>query len=117
MAKLEEYRQYIQQVLTDYAQRRTSHNKDDELEMQTVFDTMRDHYQLIYVGWDKGKRVFGPVMHLDIKNGKIWIQWNGTEDDIAMVFTTRFIKFVTQRSQINLLIFDPAKEEIVQWQN
>ncbi|NEU72009.1 XisI protein [Hassallia byssoidea VB512170] len=83
MAKLEEYRQYIQQVLTNYAQCRTSHNKDDELEMQTVFDTMRDHYQLIYVGWDKGKRVFGPVMHLDIKNGKIWIQWNGTEDDIA----------------------------------
>ncbi|MGI2903394.1 XisH family protein [Tolypothrix sp. VBCCA 56010] len=32
-------------------------------------------------------------------------------------FTTRFIKFVTQRSQINLLIFDPAKEEIIQWQN
>jgi len=21
--------------------------------------------------------------HLDIKGGKIWIQWNGTEDDIA----------------------------------
>ena len=51
--------------------------------MQTIFDTMRDHYQLIYVGWDKGRRVYGPVMHLDIKNGKIWIQWNGTEDDIA----------------------------------
>jgi hypothetical protein len=23
------------------------------------------------------------VLHLDIKDGKIWIQWNGTEDDIA----------------------------------
>ncbi len=23
------------------------------------------------------------MLHLDIKNGKIWIQWNGTEDDIA----------------------------------
>jgi hypothetical protein len=23
-------------------------------------------------------------MHLDIKNEKIWIQWNGTEDDIAV---------------------------------
>jgi len=83
MAKLEEYREHIQRVLTDYAKRRTSHNQDDELEMQTIFDPVRDHYQLIYVGWDKGQRVYGPVMHLDIKNGKIWIQWNGTEDDIA----------------------------------
>ncbi|MDF5715400.1 MAG: XisI protein [Rhizonema sp. NSF051] len=83
MAKLEEYREYIQHVLTDYAKRRTSCNQDDELEMQTIFDTVHDHYQLIYVGWDKGRRVYGPVMHLDIKNGKIWIQWNGTEDNIA----------------------------------
>ncbi len=83
MAKLEEYREHIQRVLTDYAKQRTSRNQDDELEMQTIFDTVRDHYQLIYVGWDKGRRVYGPVMHLDIKNGKIWIQWNGTEDDIA----------------------------------
>jgi hypothetical protein len=24
------------------------------------------------------------VLHLDIKGGKIWIQWNGIEDDIAV---------------------------------
>jgi hypothetical protein len=54
VAKLEEYREYIQHVLTDYAKRRTSPNQDEQLEMQTIFDTLRDHYQLIYVGWDKG---------------------------------------------------------------
>ncbi|ALF54444.1 FdxN element excision controlling factor protein [Nostoc piscinale CENA21] len=83
MAKLEQYREYVQRVLIDYVKRRTSNNKDDELEMQTIFDTVHDHYQLIYVGWDKGRRVYGPVIHLDITNEKIWLQWNGTEDDIA----------------------------------
>ncbi|MGB3760812.1 MAG: XisI protein [Rivularia sp. (in: cyanobacteria)] len=84
MEKVEKYREYIQSILTDYAESKTSHNPDDKLEMQTIFDTVRDHYQLIYVRWDKkDKRVYGPVMHLDIKNGKIWIQWNGTEDDIG----------------------------------
>lgn len=85
MEKVEKYREYIQSILADYAESKTSYNPDDKLEMQTIFDTVRDHYQLIYVGWDKkGNRVYGPVMHLDIKNGKIWIQWNGTEDDIAV---------------------------------
>ncbi|NJL11211.1 MAG: XisI protein [Calothrix sp. SM1_7_51] len=88
-ANLERYRENIQHVLTEYSQRRTSGKRDDELEMQCLFDTVRDHYQLIYVGWDKkGRRVFGPVMHLDIKNDKIWIQWNGTEDDIAAELVT-----------------------------
>ncbi|WP_427160934.1 XisH family protein [Aliinostoc sp. HNIBRCY26] len=32
-------------------------------------------------------------------------------------FTTKFIQSVIQRSQINLLIFDPIKEEIVKWQS
>ncbi|MEM1393710.1 MAG: element excision factor XisI family protein [Cyanobacteria bacterium P01_H01_bin.150] len=68
MEKLEKYREYIQSMLADYAESRTSHNPDNQLEMQTIFDTVHDHYQLIYVGWDKGKRVYGPVMHLDIKN-------------------------------------------------
>lgn len=83
MAKLEKYREYVQSVLTEYAKSRTYNKKNNELEMQTIFDTVHDHYQLIYVGWDKGRRVYGPVIHLDIKNEKIWLQWNGTEDDIA----------------------------------
>jgi XisI protein len=33
--------------------------------------------------WQNRHRVFGPVMHFDIKNGKIWIQWNGTEEDVG----------------------------------
>ncbi len=58
MEKLEAYRQYIQNVLTDYAKLRTSPNQENELEMQKIFDTVNDHYQLIFVGWNKGKRVY-----------------------------------------------------------
>nr|WP_272819427.1 element excision factor XisI family protein [Scytonema hofmannii] len=28
------------------------------------------------VGWNKNNRVYRPIMHLDIKNEKIWIQQN-----------------------------------------
>ncbi|MBE9084823.1 XisI protein [Tolypothrix sp. LEGE 11397] len=48
-----------------------------------IFDNDNDHYQLAYVGWNGDKRVFGPVLHFDILNGKIWIQYNGTEELIA----------------------------------
>ena len=80
MEKLEQYRNYIQQVLLDHAKRSSS---NDGVETQIIFDPERDHYQLMYVGWYNKRRVYGPVLHLDIKDGKIWVQWNGTEEDIA----------------------------------
>ncbi len=35
------------------------------------------------VGWDGHRRVYGCVLHLDIKNRKIWIQQNMTEMRVA----------------------------------
>ena len=56
---------------------------DQWVEAQTIFDTQHDHYNCCITDGSNTKRIFGPVLHLDIKEGKIWIQWNGTEDDIA----------------------------------
>ncbi|MBD2300801.1 XisI protein [Nostoc sp. FACHB-87] len=80
MAKLDIYREYIQRLLKEYAARDLG---EDNVDVQLIFDTEHDHYQLFYVGWRNRRRVYGPVIHLDIKNEKIWLQWNGTEDDIA----------------------------------
>ena len=83
MDKLAQYRGYVQKVLLDYAEFRKPTRPDDELALQAIFDPKRDRYQLIYVGWYQGDRVYGPVLQLDIINGKIWLQLNGTEDDIT----------------------------------
>lgn len=80
MADLEKYRACIRQLFTEYVQRVAS---DNEIEAQIIFDVEADHYQLLYIGWQNKRRVFGPVMHFDIKNGKIWIQWNGTEEEVG----------------------------------
>jgi hypothetical protein len=47
MDKLEQYRQAIQTLLTEYVQVPISNG---EIESQTVFDTQRDHYQVMDVG-------------------------------------------------------------------
>ncbi len=41
------------------------------------------HYQLMTVGWHGQRRVHGCILHVDIKDGKIWIQHDGTEEGIA----------------------------------
>jgi XisI protein len=80
MDKLNLYRQAIQAILTDYVKVPISNG---EIESQTVFDTQQDHYQIMNVGWDGNRRVHGCVLHLDIKDGKVWVQQNMTEMPIA----------------------------------
>ena len=53
------------------------------IENQAVIDTQHNHYQVMSVGWDKDERVHDCIMHIDLKDGKVWIQSNATDVDIA----------------------------------
>jgi len=80
MERLNQYRQWVQQVLTAHNQFKPSYGS---LEQFTIFDTQNDHYQLATVGWDGDRRVFSCLIHIDIKGDKIWIQHDGTESGVA----------------------------------
>lgn len=80
MERLDRYRQSIRQLLSNQAE---SEPESTEVECQLVFDTEHDRYQLLDVGWDGLKRVYHCFIHIDIKDGKVWIQRNMTEMDIA----------------------------------
>lgn len=99
MATLDQYREIIKTILNEYSTRRST----EEIESQCIFDLQRDHYQIVNVGWENQRRVYGCVIHLDIKNGKIWLQYNGTEIDIAQ----ELVKLGVPKSDI-VLGFQPA---------
>ncbi|MBF2029794.1 MAG: XisI protein [Oscillatoriales cyanobacterium C42_A2020_001] len=54
-----------------------------DIEVQLLFDPERDHYQLVDLGWDGQRRIYNCVIHLDIRDGKVWIQRNQTDERIA----------------------------------
>ena len=80
MDKLAQYRQYVQTLMSRYAEDDVS---DDEVEVQLILDTERDHYQWMNVGWQELSRIYRTIIHIDIKDGKIWLQQNLTEQNPA----------------------------------
>ncbi len=80
MENIETYRACIKKLLAELGQANLS---DDGVESQIIMDTEHDHYQLVHIGWQNNRRVYGCVLHLDLKGDKIWIQHNGTEVEIA----------------------------------
>jgi hypothetical protein len=76
-----EYRKHVKDLIAHYTRLSP---ESDEVETQVIIDDERDHYQILRTGWrDEEHRVYGCLMHIDIKDGKIWIQRDGTETGVA----------------------------------
>ncbi|TAE31822.1 MAG: XisI protein [Cytophagales bacterium] len=87
--KIETYQPIVFSLLEQYAQHRPVNVQ--EFENEVVADRERNHFQLASIGWEKDGRFFHNVIfHFDIKpDGKIWIQVNNTDVDIAAELVER----------------------------
>ncbi len=75
-----EWRDLIESLLTEETRVPVSYG---DIALSTVFDRAQDHYLLMAVGWEGPKRVHAPLLHVDVIDGKVWIQHDGTERGIA----------------------------------
>lgn len=84
MDKLEQYRALIERELTAIVEQ-TTHSTvtPTGLRDKTVFDRNSDCYLILREGWDEARRIHGPVVSLEIINGKIWLQADHTNLRIA----------------------------------
>ncbi len=88
MDKVSSYRQIIQDILIAHGQIQPVYG---EIEMQILFDTVRDRYQVLRAGWLQKKRVYGVLIQIDLKGETIWIQYDGTEVGVANELVERGI--------------------------
>jgi len=79
MDKTLKYRAAIKTVIQSYIE---YYYKETPLTLQTIFDDENGHYVLIHLGWQEDQWVYGIPLHLDIIEGKIWIQRNQTEVEL-----------------------------------
>jgi hypothetical protein len=80
MGNIDTYRQIVEKILADYAKLPYAYG---DIQRKTIFNHETDTYLLLSVGWLSHKRVHTCLIHLDIIDGKIWIQRDGTEEGIA----------------------------------
>jgi hypothetical protein len=82
MDRIAQYRQVIEKALTETWEYVKS-GSGLEVEYQLLFDREHDNYALIVSGFGKAKRIHHFLVHLQIKNGKIWLQADNTDFEIA----------------------------------
>ena len=81
MDRLKHYRQIIQEVLTEY------HHLNEKYgyltESVLAFDEIHDQYLLLLMGWHKDERIKSVMIHIRLKDNKIWIEEDWTENGVA----------------------------------
>jgi XisI protein len=82
MDKLTQYQNNIKQILTDY-QRISSQVTIVDVDEVLMFDDERSQYLWFNIGWKQGKRVKGISVYIRIKNEKIYIEEDLTEEGMA----------------------------------
>jgi hypothetical protein len=81
MDKLKRYRQIIKKILEEQASYKASTGEIDDY---AICDEKTDNYLLINVGWHRsGRRQHGMPIHIRLKNEKVWLEWDGTDQEIA----------------------------------
>jgi hypothetical protein len=81
MGKIAQYAQLLENLLNE--QPEILHDLNDkDIETHLVYDRVRQRYIVYRVGWHNKKRVSAVLIYVHIKNGKIWIEEDWTEDGI-----------------------------------
>ena len=75
-----DYRQILEKILTDYAAIPYSYG---DVKRELIVDRTLDRYLLIKHGWEQKRHIHSCLVHVDIKQDKLWIQEDNIEDGIA----------------------------------
>lgn len=77
MDKIKKYQKLIKDAVSGY--QNTEEKGIAEYESQLIFDDKRGHNLLLDIGWNEHKRIFDCCLHIDLKDGKIWIRQDWTD--------------------------------------
>jgi hypothetical protein len=81
MEQLAHYRSVIEAALRAYVAVPYAYG---EIESKLIVSQAQDAYLIVNVGWDQGRRIHGCLVHIEIIDGHIWIQCDGTERGMAL---------------------------------
>jgi XisI protein len=80
MDTLDKYQKIIEDILTEYVKTPYAYG---QLKTKLIIDQTASNYVVMTLGWQEEERVHGCIIHLEIIDGKVWIQRDGTEYGIA----------------------------------
>ena len=81
------------------------------IETEVVFDDERGQYLVVETGWADRRRVRNEYIHVRIKDGKVWIEEDGTEEGVA----NELVKTGVPKEDIVLAFHPPEMRHLTEF--
>lgn len=78
--QLEQWHKILEKILQDYANLTYRYG---DINHHVIISRDLKHFMLVHEGWENNCHVYGTIVHAEIRNGKIWIHYDGTEEGIT----------------------------------
>lgn len=106
MDKLTEYPKLVKRILTEYVELSNRHPNPDIESFLIVYEA-KAHYIWMNLGWQNGERVNGMTVYVRIRDDKVWIEEDWTEDGIA----TDLVRAGVPKEDILLAFHEPKMRQ------
>jgi hypothetical protein len=110
MDKLTNYQNLIKEILTEY-DKISAQAVDPDIDEILLFDDIRCQYMWFNIGWKNAKRIKSISVYIRIKNDKICIEEDWTEEGIA----SALLRAGVAKEDIVLAFHDPETRELTEF--
>ena len=101
MDPVEKWCEALERILREHAAVPYSHG---DIRSEVLIDREHGRYVLLDIGWNGVERVHGVLVHVDVLDGRFWIQCDGTEEGLA----TQLVDVGVPRDRIVLAFKHPS---------
>ena len=77
---IEQWRSVLTQILQEYAK---LIQLGAGVRVYVLVSQDQSHFMLMHEGWQGDQRLYGAIVHAEIRDDKIWIHFDGTEEGIT----------------------------------
>lgn len=110
MDKLSHYQNTIKNILTKY-ERISAQVPDPDIDEVLIFDDQRSQYLWFNIGWKEERRIKAISVYIRLKNDKIWIEEDWTEEGIA----NELLREGVPKEDIVLAFYDPETRKLTEF--
>jgi hypothetical protein len=104
MDTLDQWRELLEKILQDHANLPYRYGN---VLTYVIVSRERNHYLLMHEGWEDQRRVHGCIVHVEVRQDKLWIHYDGIENSI----TSELVAAGIPKDHIVLAFHPPSVRE------